>query len=62
MKTISAEEVKKKYIKSIEKNVKENLFMDKFRKATEELRSKGSWDWLKKGCVKKETESTIVAA
>ena len=30
--------------------------------ATEEVRSKRSWDWLKKGYLKKETESTIVAA
>ena len=33
-----------------------------FRKATEEVRSKRSWDWLKKGCLKKETESNIMAA
>ena len=33
-----------------------------FIKATEEVRSKKSWDWLKKGYLKKETESTIVAA
>ena len=33
-----------------------------FRKATEEVRSKRSWDWLKKGYLKKETESAIVAA
>ena len=33
-----------------------------FRKATEEVRSKRSWDWLKKGYLMKETESTIVAA
>ena len=32
-----------------------------FRKATKEVRSKRSWDWLKKGYLKKETESTIVA-
>ena len=32
-----------------------------FRKATE-VRSKTSWDWLKKGYLKKETENTIVAA
>ena len=30
--TISTEEVKKKYIKSIEKSVKENLFMYSFEK------------------------------
>ena len=33
-----------------------------FRKATEVAGSKTSWDWLKKGYLKKETESTIVAA
>ena len=33
-----------------------------FRKATEEVRSKSSWNWLKKGSLKKETESTIAAA
>ena len=33
-----------------------------FRKATEEVRSKRSWDWLKKDYLKKETESIIVAA
>ena len=33
-----------------------------FRKATEEVRGKRSWDWLNKGYLKKETESTIVAA
>ena len=33
-----------------------------FRKATEEVRSKNSWDWLKKGYVKEETESAIIAA
>ena len=31
-----------------------------FRKATEVAGSKTSWDWLKKGYLKKETESTIV--
>ena len=33
-----------------------------FRKATEKVRSKRSCDWLRKGYLKKETESTIVAA
>ena len=33
-----------------------------FRKATKEVRSKRSWDWLKKGYLKKETKSTIAAA
>ena len=38
------------------------LFHGQFRKATEEVRSKRSWEWLKKGYLKRETESTIVAA
>ena len=33
-----------------------------FIKAAKEVRSKRSWDWLKKSCLKKETRSTIVAA
>ena len=33
-----------------------------FIKATEEVRGKRSWDWLKKGYSKKETENTIAAA
>ena len=32
LKTTSVEEVKKKYIKSIEKNMQENLFMDSLEK------------------------------
>ena len=37
-------------------------FHGQFRKATEEVRSKRSWDCLKKGYLKRETESTIVVA
>ena len=33
-----------------------------FRKAEEKVRGKGSWDWMKKGYLKKKTESTIVVA
>ena len=33
-----------------------------FEKATKEVCGRRSWDWLKKGHLKKETESTIVAA
>ena len=33
-----------------------------FDKATGPLRGKHSWDWLRKGSLKKETESTIIAA
>ena len=48
--------------KGIEKSMKENPLHGQFRKATDEVRGKRSWDWLKKGYLKKETESTIVAA
>ena len=33
-----------------------------FRRATKEVRSKRSWDWLKNNYLRKETESTIAAA
>ena len=33
-----------------------------FRKGTDEIRGSKSWDWLNKGFLKKETESTIIAA
>ena len=33
-----------------------------FRKATDKVRGEKSWDWLKKGYLKKETASTIIAA
>ena len=37
------EEAKKKYMKNIEKSMRENLFMDSYkRKATEEVRGKRS--------------------
>ena len=42
--------------------MKENLLHGRFRKVAEEVRSKSSWEWLKKGYLKKETESAIVAA
>ena len=58
-----------KYGRSKEEIHKENRekyerepFHGQFLKATEEVRGKRSWDWLKKGYLKKETESTIVAA
>ena len=57
MKTRSAEEVKKKYIKRIEKNMKENLFMESLEKLQMKYK-----DWLRKGYLKKESESTIEAA
>ena len=36
--------------------------LGQFRKAAKEVRNKRSWDWLKKGYLRKEIESTIVAA
>ena len=33
-----------------------------FQKATERVKGNKSWDWLKKGYLKKETESTIIVA
>ena len=33
-----------------------------FQKATEKVKANKSWDWLKKGHLTKETESTIIAA
>ena len=33
-----------------------------FWKGIENVKGEGSWDWMKKGYLKKETESTIVAA
>ena len=53
----SKEEIHKEYRKKYE--VK--YLHGHFRKATE-VRSKRSWDWLKKGYLEKETENTIVAA
>ena len=53
----SKEEVNKKHREKYEGKP----LHGQFRKATEEVRSKRSWDWLKKGYLKKETESTILA-
>ena len=33
-----------------------------FWKGIENVKGEGSWDWMKKGYLKKETESTTVAA
>ena len=59
MKTISAEE--EEVHKEHQEKYGEPLH-GQFRTATEEVRSKRPWNWLKKGYSKKETESTIVAA
>ena len=54
----SKEEVQKEHQKKYEGKP----LHGQFRKGTVEIRSKRSWDWLKKSYLKKETESTIVAA
>ena len=54
----SKEEIHKRY----RKNYEIKTLHGQFRKATEDVRGKISWDWLKKGYLKIETESTIVAA
>ena len=41
MTTISMEEVKKKYIKSIEKSMKENPFMNSLKKLQRKQQAKG---------------------
>ena len=53
----SKEEVRKEHQEKYEGKPRHR----QFRKATKEVRSKRSRDWLKKGYLKKETESTIVA-
>ena len=40
----------------------EKSLHSQFAKATEQVSGERSWDWLKKGALKKETESTIIAA
>ena len=40
----------------------EKPLYEEFKKATEEVRGKRSWYWLKKGYLEKETDITVVAA
>ena len=54
----SKEEVQKEH----ETAFKGKVLHGQFRKGTNEIRGSKSWDWLKKGFLKKETESTIIAA
>ena len=54
----SKEEVHKEHREKYE----QKPLQGQFRKATEEVRSKRSWDWLKNSYLEKETESTVVAA
>ena len=53
LKTIRIEEVKKKYLEYRAKYDGKPLH-GQFRKATEEVRNKGTWNWLKKGYLKKK--------
>ena len=53
---------KEEVLKEHQEKYEGKLLHGQFRKATQEVRSKRSWDWLKKVYLKKETESTIVAA
>ena len=43
-------------------NLTERKLHDQFHKATQDVRGDHSWDWLKSGYLKKETESTVFAA
>ena len=56
------ERSKEKIHKEYRENYEGKPLHRQFRKATEEARGKRSWNWLKKDHLKKETESTIVAA
>ena len=53
---------KKEILKEHQEKYEGKPLHGQFIKATEEVRGKRYWDWLKKGYLKKETESTIVAA
>ena len=53
---------KEEVLKEHQEKYEGKLLHGQFRKATQEVRSKRSWDWLKKVYLKKETESIIVAA
>ena len=34
----------------------------KFRRQVKDFASKKSWQWLKRGCLKRQTESRLIAA
>lgn len=44
------------------KGFRENSLHDNFRKSTEAIADERSWEWLKKGYMKKGTETIITAA
>ena len=54
--------IKEEIYKKDRENYKGKPLHGQVRKVNKEVRSKRSWDWLKKGHLKKETESTSVAA
>ena len=56
------EKTKEAVEKTHSENLTEKKLHDQFNKATSEVRGENSWDWLKSGCLKKETESTVFAA
>ena len=53
---------KKEILEIREKNFMEKPLHSQFSKKTKELRAKESWNWLKKGRLKKETEGMLMAA
>ena len=57
MNTTSKEEVQKDH----EAAYKAKTLHGQLRKAKNEVKSEKSWDWLKKGCLKRETEIPIIA-
>ena len=64
---VEVNSLEKYLITSKEKTLKEVsrikiIENNKYGKATDKVRGKRSWSWLKKGYFKKETESTIEAA
>ena len=54
----SKEDIQKKHQEEYERKA----LHGQFQKATEKVKGNKSWDWLKKGYLKKETESTFIAA
>ena len=54
----SKEDIQKKHQREYESKA----LHDQFQKATEKVKGNKSWGWLKKSYLKKQTESTIIAA
>lgn len=53
---------KEEILKMHQEGYQNKALYGQFHKATEKIKSKKSWDWLRKGYLKRETESTIIAA